>query len=495
MMGIAVMGENLALNIADHGFSLSAWNREPKITQAFIEKHQGATKGALTGTETLEQFTQSLERPRRIMMMIKAGAPVDQTIDLLIPLLEQGDTIIDGGNSWFEDTQRREKRLKEIGLNFIGSGVSGGAEGARRGPSLMPGGNIVAYELIRDVFEAIAAKTNTGACVAHCGPDGAGHFVKMVHNGIEYADMQLIAESYDILRSALGIEATELADIFNRWNQGKLSSFLIEITAQILIVVDEETGKPLVDLIQDKAGQKGTGKWTAQVALDLGVAVPSIAAAIDARVLSSMKEERVRASKRINVPMQMKFNDDRQLLIAAVEDALFASKICAYAQGMSLIRAASNAYNWDINLREMARIWTGGCIIRAALLEEIMQAYEREPQLDNLLLDEALEKQMATMQGGQWRQALAAAQTLGVPVPAMSSALAYFDSYRTANLPQNLTQAQRDFFGAHTYERIDKPELGFIHTDWTAVMGTKKASEIEDPTKKQADAPHPDQQS
>ncbi len=489
MLGLAVMGENLALNVADHGFSVAGWNRETAVTEKFIEKNQNTVKGELVGTNTLEEFCQSLARPRRIMMMIKAGAPIDSTIELLLPHLEKGDTLIDGGNSWFEDTLRRERDLKEKGINFIGSGVSGGAEGARRGPSLMPGGNTDAYEHVREIFEAISAKSSFGDCVAHCGPDGAGHFVKMVHNGIEYADMQLIAETYDVLRRCLGAEASELAETFDRWNQGKLASFLIEITAQILTVKDEETGKPLVDMILDKAGQKGTGKWTTQVALDLGIAVPTIAAALDARVLSSMKEERVRASERIKVPGSMRFNDDRKLFIDAVEDALFASKICAYAQGMALIRRASNEYNWNINLKEMARIWTGGCIIRASLLEEIMHAFEREPELDNLLLDETLNAQMATAQGGQWRQALAVAQTVGVPVPAMSSALAYFDSYRTARLPQNLTQAQRDFFGSHTYERTDAPERGFVHTEWTDLLGVKEASETEDATKKHADAP------
>lgn len=493
MLGLAVMGENLALNIADHNYSVAIWNREPETMHAFLAKHQGATPAAFIPTETLEAFVKALKRPRRLMMMIKAGAPIDQTLELLTPYLETGDTVIDGGNSWFEDTRRREQWMREKGFNFIGAGVSGGAEGARRGPSLMPGGNLEAYNHIRDVFEAIAAKTEYGACVAHCGANGAGHFVKMVHNGIEYADMQLIAETYDILKRTLNLEAGELSDIFARWNKGKLASFLIEITAQILTVIDTETNQPLVDLIQDKAGQKGTGKWTAQVALNLGVAVPTIAASNDARVLSSMKDERVRASQRINVVEMMRFNDDKRLLIDAIEDALYASRICAYAQGLTLIRAASDEYSWGTSIKEMARIWTGGCIIRSSLLKEIMEAFSVNPQPDNLLLNEELNKKMATMQGGQWRQAIAAATTLGVPVPAMSSALAYFDSYRTARLPQNLTQAQRDFFGAHTYERVDKPDTGFIHTDWTGVIGTKKASETEHPTKKQADAPLPEQ--
>ncbi|MBA3438702.1 MAG: NADP-dependent phosphogluconate dehydrogenase [Pyrinomonadaceae bacterium] len=467
MMGLAVMGANLALNVADHGFAVAVWNRDGTVTDNFTATHNGNNR--FTATKTFEEFVQALERPRRIMMMIKAGAPVDETIARLKPLLDEGDILIDGGNSWFKDTQRREQTLSQEGFNFFGSGVSGGEEGARYGPSIMPGGRREAYEYVRPIFEAIAAQTDSGACVTYIGPDGAGHFVKMVHNGIEYGDMQLIAEAYDILRSCLDMEATELADTFAEWNRGPLESFLIEITSKIFTVKDEQTGKPLVDLVLDKARQKGTGKWTAQVALDLGVPIPTIAAAIDARVMSSMKDERVAANKKIKGTKTKRFRGERGKLITAVHDALYASKVCSYAQGMDLIAAGSREYNWDINLRETARIWKGGCIIRARFLDTIMQAYERTPELPNLLLDVELGPSIQKAQSA-WRYAVTTAQTLGIPVPAMSSSLAYFDSYRTANLPQNLTQAQRDFFGAHTYERADKSGQGFVHTDWTKLV-------------------------
>jgi 6-phosphogluconate dehydrogenase len=463
MIGLGVMGENLALNVADHGFTVAVWNLEGEWVDRFISEH-GAGR-SLTGTKTFEEFTRSLARPRRIMMMIKAGAPVDMTIERIKPFLEEGDILIDGGNSWFKDTQRREASLREENLNFFGMGVSGGEEGARFGPSLMPGGKREAYEHVRPILEKIAAKTDSGDCVTYVGPDGAGHFVKMVHNGIEYGDMQLIAEAYDILRRAAGVEAAELADIFGEWNRGPLESFLIEITSKIFTVRDEETGKPLVEQILDKAGQKGTGKWTALVALDLAVPIPTIAAAIDARVLSSMKEARVAASKKIKGPRPKQFRGERAKLIAAVHDALYASKVCSYAQGMHLIRAGSDEYHWDINLKEMARIWKGGCIIRARFLDTIMQAYERQPDLPNLLLDKEFNASIRRAQGA-WRRAVMTAQHLGIPTPAMSASLAYFDSFRAASLPQNLTQAQRDFFGSHTYERTDRPEAGAVHTDW-----------------------------
>lgn len=464
VIGLAVMGTNLALNIEDQGFSVAVWNRESARVDEFISEH-GESK-RFTGTKTLEEFVNALERPRRILMMIKAGEPVDMTIEKLTPLLDAGDILIDGGNSWFKDTQRREKSLREAGLNFVGLGVSGGEEGARLGPSLMPGGSPEAYARLGPVFEKVAAKTESGPCVTHVGPDGAGHFVKMVHNGIEYGDMQLIAEAYDILSRALGFNAEELAMIFAEWNRGPLESFLIEITSKIFTVRDEETGEPLVDLVLDKAGQKGTGKWTAQVALDLGVSIPTIAAAIDARLLSSMKEERLRASEKIKGPRSKTFRGDRAKFTQTVHDALYASKICSYAQGMSLIRAASEEYGWNVSLREIARIWKGGCIIRARFLDTIMRAYERKPDLSNLLLDKDVERVVRKAQTS-WRKVVSAAQQHAIPVPAMSASLAYFDSYRAARLPQNLTQAQRDFFGAHTYERTDKPEAGFVHTDWT----------------------------
>jgi 6-phosphogluconate dehydrogenase len=359
--------------------------------------------------------------------------------------------------------------LKAEGLNFIGSGVSGGEKGALWGPSLMPGGDRDAYEQIRPIWEAIAAKVDDGPCVTYIGPGGAGHFVKMVHNGIEYGDMQLIAEAYDIMRNVLGLEAGEMADIFDEWNRGDLESFLIEITAKILRVKDPETGKPLVDLILDKAGQKGTGKWTSEVALDLGVVVPTIDAAIDTRTLSSRKEERLEASKQISGPPRAQFSGDKRALIDAIHDALYASKICSYAQGMSLIRAGSDKWNWDINLGEVSRIWKGGCIIRAQFLDKIKQAYQRRHDLPNLLLDPDFKAWVEEAQPN-WRLAVTTAMQHGVPVLAMACSLNYFDMYRTANLPLNLTQAQRDFFGSHTYVRVDKPEQGAVHTEWEEML-------------------------
>ncbi|HZS48213.1 MAG TPA: NADP-dependent phosphogluconate dehydrogenase [Blastocatellia bacterium] len=463
MIGLGVMGENLSLNVERNGFSVAVYNRELDWTDRFLN---GRAQGKqIVGTKSFEELARALKRPRRIMMMIKAGPPVDWTIDQIKPFLEPGDIIIDGGNSWFEDTVRREAALTKEGFHFIGSGVSGGEEGALWGPSLMPGGKREAYEEIRPVFEAIAAKTEDGPCVTYVGPNGAGHFVKMVHNGIEYGDMQLIAEAYDILRHALGLNADEMADIFAEWNKGELNSYLIEITSQVLRVKDDETGKPLVDLIVDKAGQKGTGKWTSQVALDLAIPIPTISSAIDARFLSGLKDERVAASKELPGPANAKYSGDKKELIEAVRSALYASKICSYAQGMNLIRAGSNEFKWDINLGEMARIWKGGCIIRAQFLDKIKQAYIRRADLPNLLVDPDFKAWVAAAQPS-WRKAITVAQGMGVPCLAMSASLAYYDSYRSANMPQNLTQAQRDFFGAHTYERIDKPELGFIHTDW-----------------------------
>jgi 6-phosphogluconate dehydrogenase len=463
MIGLGVMGANLALNIEEHGFSVAFWNREPEKTVEFCNANPGKK---LVATRTLEEFAHALEKPRRIMMMIKAGAPVDQTLDKLLPLLEPGDVVIDGGNSWFKDTQLRAARLLEWDLHFVGAGVSGGEEGARHGPSLMPGGTRESWESIRDVFEAIAARSDSGPCVTYCGPDGAGHFVKMVHNGIEYGDMQLIAEAYDLLRRGLGLDADALADIFDEWNRGPLQSFLIEITAQIFRKRDEQTGAPLVDKVLDKAGQKGTGKWTAQVALDLGVPIPTIAAAIDARVLSSMKSERVAASAVLPGVAVSRPADARQF-IRDVHDALYAAKICSYAQGFALMQAGSREWNWGIDMRETARIWKAGCIIRAKFLDSIMRAFERRRDLPNLLLDDAFRDELANSNEA-WRRAVTYAQTNGIAAPAFAASLAYFDSYRTASLPQNLTQAQRDFFGAHTYQRNDAGDDGaFVHSEWS----------------------------
>ncbi|HVU51002.1 MAG TPA: NADP-dependent phosphogluconate dehydrogenase [Polyangia bacterium] len=463
VIGLAVMGRNLALNINDHGFSVAAWNLEQPMTDKFLADNKGRT---LTGTRSLAELVGALEKPRRILMMIMAGKPVDSVLEQLKPILDKGDIVIDGGNTHFTETRRREADLAKLGINFVGMGVSGGEEGARHGPSLMPGGTVEAWERLKPVLESIAAKTESGPCVTHCGPDGAGHYVKMVHNGIEYGDMQLIAEAYDLMSRGLGMPAPEIGEVFARWNEGALASFLVELTAKVLAVKDQETGKPLVDLVQDKAGQKGTGKWTAELSLDLGVPIPTITAAIDGRVLSSMKSQRVAAEKRIRgVVGPRPPAAEKQAMIAAIHDALLASKICSYAQGMQLIRAGSDAYKWNISMKETARIWKGGCIIRARLLDNIMKAYERAPDLANLLLDEDFEGRLHDAQAN-WRKALGVAQSLGIPTPSFSASLAYFDSYRTARLPQNLTQAQRDAFGAHTYERTDHPERGFVHSEW-----------------------------
>jgi 6-phosphogluconate dehydrogenase len=461
------MGQNLALNIRDHGHSVAVWNRELEMTDEFLQKNQSGDR--LTGQHELKNFVDSLEQPRRILMMIKAGDPVDEMLKRLAPLLAPGDIVIDGGNSWFKDTQRREAEMRAVNLNFFGMGVSGGEEGARNGPSLMPGGSKEAYNHLRPVLEGIAAKSDSGPCVTHCGPDGAGHFVKMVHNGIEYGDMQLIAEAYDILRKALGLSAAEISDIFTQWNKGVMASYLVEITSEVLTAVDPKTKRPLVDEILDKAGQKGTGKWTAQVALDLGVPIPTIAAAIDARVLSSMKEERMQARKVLDQSGQRRYNGDKQQLIGAVHDALYAAKICSYAQGMSLIHHGSQEYNWGISLREMARIWKAGCIIRARLLDSIMKAFDRSNDLQNLLLDAEFKDAVLRVEPN-WRKVVETAVNLAIPVPAMSASLAYFDSYRSPELPQNLTQAQRDFFGAHTYQRKDDPNGAFVHSDWQSLL-------------------------
>ncbi len=467
VIGLGVMGENLALNVTDHGFSVALWNRTEAKVESVLQR--AGPQRQWIGTRTLEEFAAALRRPRRILLMIKAGAPVDEMLEELAPLLSPDDVVIDGGNSYFADTQRREAALRERGIRFVGMGVSGGEEGARYGPSLMPGGARSAYDHLRPILEAIAAKTDSGPCVTYVGPDGAGHFVKMIHNGIEYGVMQAIAEAYDLLRRALSLSAAETADLFAEWNHGPMASYLIEITAQVLSARDPETGHPLVEMILDKAGQKGTGKWTAQVALDLGVPVPTIAAGIDARVLSSMKEERVRASEQLTSATTPRAADDTREITAAVRDALSAATLCAYAQGMALLRAGSIEHHWNVNLREIARIWTGGCIIRARLLDTIMRAYERDGDLPNLLLDADIRPRMLEAEQG-WRRTMQMAVAHGIPVPALSASLAYFDSYRTAVLPQNLTQAQRDYFGAHTYQRTDRPEAEFVHADWQALI-------------------------
>jgi 6-phosphogluconate dehydrogenase len=468
IIGLGVMGENLALNVEDHGNAVAVWNLETEWVDRLLSKNP---ERQLVGARSLQEFCRALERPRRILMMVKAGDPVDQTLQKISPYLSPGDIVIDGGNSFFKDTIRRETIARLTMVHFFGMGVSGGEEGARHGPSLMPGGSREAYNHIAPILQGIAAKTDSGPCVTYVGADGSGHFAKMVHNGIEYGDMQLIAEAYEILKKALHLDAAELADIFADWNRGLLESYLIEITAQIFNVSDHESGEPLVDMILDKAAMKDTGKWSMQVALDLDVPVPTIAAALDGRMLSGMKDERVIASRLIKSSAGPAYSGDKRELVQAVHDALYASKICCYAQGMSLIRAGSEEWQWNINLREMARIWKGGCIIRARFLDSIMRAFERQPDLPNLLLDSEF---MTGMQRSErsWRKLIASAVQMGIPVPALSASLSYFDSYRSARLPQNLTQAQRDFFGAHTYQRADRPTAGFVHTDW-AGLSTK----------------------
>lgn len=471
LIGLAVMGQNLVLNAADQGFSVSVYNRTSSKTEDFMAGE--ANQKAITATYSLEEFVGSLERPRKVQLMVKAGSPVDAVIDQLKPLLDEGDIIIDGGNSYFPDTERRAKDLEAAGLRFIGMGVSGGEEGARHGPSLMPGGTPEAYQHIEPLVTAMAAKApaDGAPCVTYIGPGGAGHYVKMVHNGIEYGDMQLIAESYALLKAALDPSPDEFSQIFSQWNEGELSSFLIEITANIFKKMDEATGQPLLEVILDKAGQKGTGKWTSQNALDIGSPIPTITAAVDGRFISALKEERVAAAKILSGP-QGSYAGDRQQLIEAVRQALYAAKICSYAQGMSLLKMASTEYDYDLDLGELARIWRAGCIIRAALLDDITQAYRRNDTLANLLLDDQFQQAIESRQAA-WRLALKTAIELGVPVPGMSASLAYFDAYRSARVSANMIQAQRDYFGAHTFERIDKP--GSFHAQWTPIAPGKGA--------------------
>ena len=471
LIGLGVMGQNLTLNMERNDFSVAVYERIPEVLDAFVAAHADKR---ISGFHSPELFVKSLERPRKIVLLVKAGDPVDWTINLIKPYLEAGDIIVDSGNSYFKDTERRQAELQAAGFHLIGSGTSGGEEGALWGPSLMPGGAWEAYEQIRNVWEAIAARVADGPCVTYIGTGGSGHFVKMVHNGIEYGDMQLIAETYDLLRRLLGYAADEIAAIFEEWNKGELESYLIEITAEILRVKDKITGKPLVELIVDTAGQKGTGKWTSQVAQDLSVAIPTIEAALVARNVSALKEQRVRASKEILGPVVEPFRGDRAKFVAAIHDALYASKICSYAQGLNLIKAGSDEWSWGINLSEVARIWQGGCIIRAKFLAEIKEAYRRQPDLPNLLLDAGFNKRIKQAQT-PWRLVVCTAVNYGIPLLAMAASLSYFDLYRSATLPLNLTQAQRDLFGSHMYERIDMPESGFVHTEWEKLLGKPPA--------------------
>ena len=463
VIGLAVMGENLALNVERNGFPIFVYNRSSDKTEKFMkERAQGKNVHA---AYSLEDFVQSLERPRRILVMVKAGGPVDKVIEQLKPLLDKDDMIIDGGNSLYEDTERRTKDLESTGLGFMGMGVSGGEEGALWGPSMMPGGTEASYKELEPILTKIAAQVDDGPCVTYIGPGGAGHYVKMVHNGIEYGDMQLIAEAYDLLKNAVGVSNEQLHEIFAEWNKTpELESFLIEITADIFTKKDTETSNHLVDMIIDSAGQKGTGRWTVINALELGVAVPTITAAVNARILSGIKDERVAAAKELNGPTG-KYEGDTQAMINKVRDALYCSKICSYAQGMALLAAASKEFNYNLNLGESARIWKGGCIIRAGFLNKIKKAFDENPSLPNLLLAPEFKQTILDRQDA-WREVVATAANLGLPVPAFSASLDYFDSYRRGTLPQNLTQAQRDYFGAHTYERTDKPRGEFFHTEW-----------------------------
>jgi len=461
VIGLAVMGENLALNVESRGFPVAVYNRTSSKTEDFMAKR--ASDKNVTAAYSLEEFVKTLARPRKILVMVKAGKPVDIVIDQLKPLLEPGDMIIDGGNSLYQDTERRTKDLEATGLGFVGMGVSGGEEGALNGPSLMPGGTDTAYKELEPILTKIAAQVDDGPCVTYIGSGGAGHYVKMVHNGIEYGDMQLIAEAYDLLKHGLGLDHKQLHQVFSEWNTtDELNSFLIEITADIFKYIDPDTNQPLVDLILDSAGQKGTGRWTVVSSLELGVPIPTMYAAVNARVISSYKQERVAAAKEL-IGTTGNYEGDSQAFINKVRDALYCSKMCSYAQGMALLGKASEEFNYNLNLAETARIWKGGCIIRAGFLDKIKNAFNENPKLPNLLLAPEFKQTILDRQEA-WREVLVASNQLGIPVPAFSASLDYFDSYRRDRLPQNLTQAQRDYFGAHTYQRTDKE--GVFHTEW-----------------------------
>ncbi|MDP8001250.1 NADP-dependent phosphogluconate dehydrogenase [Enterococcus faecium] len=462
VVGMAVMGKNLALNIESRGYSVALFNRTGAKTTAVVEEHPDKNFKA---TYTIEEFVESIEKPRRILLMVKAGPATDATIQELLPHLDKGDILIDGGNTFFKDTMRRNEELANSGINFIGTGVSGGEEGALKGPSIMPGGQKEAYALVAPILEQISAKAEDGApCVTYIGPNGAGHYVKMVHNGIEYGDMQLIAESYDLMKNILNLSVEEMADIFKEWNQGELDSYLIEITADILTRKDDEgTGKPVVDVILDAAGNKGTGKWTSQSALDLGVPLPLITESVFARYISAYKEERVQASKILSRTNDFEFTGDKKELVEKIREALYFSKIMSYAQGFAQLRVASKEFDWDLPFGEIAKIWRAGCIIRARFLQKITDAYDKNPEIENLLLDDYFVEITKKYQQSV-RDVVALAVQAGVPVPTFSSAIAYFDSYRAERLPANIIQAQRDYFGAHTYERVDKE--GIFHYSW-----------------------------
>ena len=473
LIGLAVMGQNLVLNMNDHGFKVAVFNRTVSKVEDFIANEAKGTD--VVGARSIEAFVGLLKRPRRIMLMVKAGDTVDQMIEHVLPFLEAGDIIIDGGNSLFTDSNRRTKDLGTKGILFIGTGVSGGEEGARFGPSIMPGGNPDAWAHVKDIFQSIAAKVEDGTpCCDWVGEDGAGHYVKMVHNGIEYGDMQLICEAYDLLQRGLGLTASELHDVFQEWNKGELDSYLIEISSQIFAKKDDD-GTPVVDKILDTAGQKGTGKWTIFSALDLGQPVTLIGESVFSRCLSALKEERVAASNVLQGPADKPASLDRVAFIEDVRRALYCSKIISYAQGYMLLRAAAKENNWNLNMGGIALMWRGGCIIRSRFLSKIKEAFDKNQEIGNLLLDSFFSNALNLYQSS-WRKAVVHAVELGVPTPAFSTALAFFDGYRTARLPANLLQAQRDFFGAHTYERIDKPRGEFFHTNWTGRGGRVSSS-------------------
>ena len=469
VVGMAVMGKNLALNIESRGYTVSIFNRTGSKTEAVVAEHPDKK---LVPTYTIEEFVASLEKPRRILLMVQAGKGTDATIQGLLPHLDAGDVLIDGGNTFFKDTIRRNEELAESGINFIGTGVSGGEEGALLGPAIMPGGQKEAYDLVAPILEKIAAVAEDGEpCVTYIGPNGAGHYVKMVHNGIEYGDMQLIAESYDVLRKVVGLSVDEVAEVFAEWNKGELDSFLIEITANALTKKDPETGKPMVDIILDRAGNKGTGKWTSQSALDLGVPLPLITESVFARYISALKEERVAASEILPKPAEYSFDGDKAVLVENIRKALYFSKIMSYAQGFAQMRTASEEYDWNLQYGEIAKIFRAGCIIRARFLQKITDAYDKNPELKNLMLDDYFMDITKNYQDAV-RDVIGIAVKAGVPVPTFSSAIAYYDSYRAASLPANIIQAQRDYFGAHTYERTDRS--GTFHFDWYGENGQEE---------------------
>ena len=472
LIGLAVMGENLVLNMERNGFTVAVYNRTVAKVDRFME---GRGKGKnIIGTHSVEEFIDSLERPRKVMLLVKAGKPVDDFIEMLIPHLDQGDIIIDGGNSHFPDSIRRTRYVESKGMLFIGTGVSGGEEGALWGPSIMPGGSVDAWPHVKDIFQSIAAKVEDGTpCCDWVGANGAGHFVKMVHNGIEYGDMQLISEAYHLMKNLLGMNYEEMHEVFKEWNTGELDSYLIEITRDILAFRDED-GEPMLEKILDTAGQKGTGKWTGIEALDLGIPLTLIGEAVFARCLSALKEERVEASKVLSGP-DPSFTGDREGFVGDIKQALYASKIVSYAQGYTLMREAAKEYDWDLNYGEIALLWRGGCIIRSVFLSKIKEAFDKNNDLSNLLLDPFFKEKVESAQEG-WRRVLATAVSNGVPVPAMTTALNYFDGYRSERLPANMLQAQRDYFGAHTYERVDKPRGEFFHTNWTGRGGDTASS-------------------